>query len=191
MSNKMRYTIMIVLGIVIDYFLSLAASALDLPFFLDLTGTALVAIVLEPAAGMLVGLVDNFLLAVLYNGPTAIWYFSISAMIALLWGTMLVKKGKPDFRKMPLVVLLSIIGATVLSSIITLIRLGTKVTGWEGKFQKIGEQLELNNWASAIFGIFLAEAVDLAVTGVLVIVFYYLLPKKLKIRKDIVDEQHG
>ena len=186
MNNKTRYAILIAIGIAMDFIFGRIVSYYNLPFFLDMVGTALVAVTLEPAAGLLVGLTDNFLLAALFNGPSTIWYYSISAMTALLYGKMLRKDGRVSFKRLLFVMLYSIIGATLLSCGITFFRLGTKITGWARTFQLAAESFQLNPWAAAAIGIFVSELLDLILTGGLVFIFYHLLPKKL--REEPINE---
>ena len=60
MSNKLRYLIVMSAGVIMNIVLHNLASHLGLPMWLDMTGTALAAIILEPAAGLIVGLINNF-----------------------------------------------------------------------------------------------------------------------------------
>ncbi|MEG0168242.1 MAG: hypothetical protein RR709_10310, partial [Ruthenibacterium sp.] len=94
MSNKMRYAIVMLLGVVCNTVFYELALAMHWPVWLDSTGTALAALTLEPTAGLLVGLVNNFLLAILQEDASTLFYYAVSADVALLVGIYMRKDGK-------------------------------------------------------------------------------------------------
>lgn len=73
MNNKKRYLVVMVICVVLNQGCYLLASHFGWPVWLDMTGTALAAVMLEPAAGLLVGLANNFFESVFFLMPVR-WY---------------------------------------------------------------------------------------------------------------------
>lgn len=64
-----------------------AALALGAPVWLDTVGTALAAVLLEPAAALIVGFANNLVLAVQFGNAGNLLYYALSAITALVYGT--------------------------------------------------------------------------------------------------------
>lgn len=65
------------------------AAALGLPLWLDTTGTALAAVLLEPAAALIVGFANNLVIAIQLGSAGDLLYYSLSALVALTYGILL------------------------------------------------------------------------------------------------------
>lgn len=87
MSNKTRHLIIMVLGAVMNRLLYTLQCILTCLFWLDMSGTVLAALLLEPTAGLLVGLVNNFGLAVFnYSSSSPIFYVVSARRPGVWWG---------------------------------------------------------------------------------------------------------
>ena len=86
MNNKTRYLTVMAIGVALNIILHQTAAHLQLPMWLDMTGTALAALMLEPAAGLLVGLANNFRIAVFDYTASSLFYYAVSAAVALIVG---------------------------------------------------------------------------------------------------------
>lgn len=159
---------------------------LNLPFWLDFSGTALAAIALEPAAGLLVGFVNNFYLALVAGNPGNIIYFAVSAAIALICGLCMRKKGKLSIKRIIPTMGLLIIVTAALSTLLTIWRTGGVCDStWELYYSEIALGWGWGRYAACFFGTLIIKVYDtLAVAGVVALA-WFLLPKALKSPEDI------
>lgn len=103
-QRKFRiYSCIMLICFLLDILLYFFSPFIGLPFWLDMTGTALAAIVLEPAAGILIGFANN-LFIVLYSGGTgSILFFFESAITAVAFGVLLARGKKVTFKSIALI----------------------------------------------------------------------------------------
>ena len=188
MSERKRYWIVMIISIALNIGLKLLTFYPDWPIFLDCTGTVLAAIALEPAAGLLAGLVDNFVLAAVWNGPTSILYFTISAGFALLFGVYLVRNHQVRWRRLPLTLLLTTLCAGLSDTLVTYRMDGLKLQRWEERFQLYGLSAGMSRPAAFVFGIFVVQALDVAATAAVALLLYFLLPNSLMNRRKQNNE---
>ncbi len=90
-NPKVRlYLAAISAGVAIDIIFYLASVAgLGLPVWLDTAGTALVACAIDPAAGIIVGYVNNLFLAIYTGNAGNLLYLAQSVVVALAYGILL------------------------------------------------------------------------------------------------------
>ncbi len=134
MSKTKRYLIVMLLSVLMNqgFYILASDNGLDLPFWLDFTGTAFAAIVLEPAAGLLVGFVNNFYLAVTLGNTGNIIYFAVSAAIAVICGVCMRKGGRLSTKRILPTMGLLIAVTAVISTLLTIWRTGGRCDSkWE------------------------------------------------------------
>lgn len=182
MRNRTRYLIVMALGVVLNIALYNLASYFSLLVWMDITGTVLAALVLEPAAGLLVGLANNFYLALFVFDRTTLIYYVVSAAAALIAGLLLKKEGKIRWRRILPTVVLVIAVSAVLSTAVTVWRDGGIPTAeWEIHFYNWAIQyLHAPRIPACFFGIFVMKIFDTLAVAVIVAFLYGVLPKKLK-----------
>ena len=83
------YSAIMFLGIALNLVLYVFTSLIGQPFWLDTTGTALVACILEPTAGIIVAYVNNLVLALISGNAANLLFFAESAVVALAYGLLL------------------------------------------------------------------------------------------------------
>ncbi len=180
MNNKWRYFIIMLLGVIMNEGLSLLAE--PYPVWLDVSGTALAAIVLEPAAGLIVGLVNNFCIALFKYDQTTLIYYCVSAAVAVIVGNIVKnKEGKITLNGVLLAILLVIIVSTALSSAITIWQSGGVSNAafeqvWFERFRARG----MHPYIACTLTTFIIKIYDTLATAVIIGIVYILLPKKLK-----------
>lgn len=180
MNNKWRYFIIMLLGILMNQGLSYIAT--PFPVWLDVSGTALAAFMLEPAAGLLVGLVDNFCIALFKYDQGSLIYYSVSAAVAIIVGTLMKdKEGNIKLKRIFLVIPLVIICSTILSSLLTLWKDGGVSTDpfESAKFYWFMGK-GFNKYISCFLSVGIIKIYDTIATSIIVIAVYAILPKKLK-----------
>lgn len=162
------------------------ASALRLPVYLDMIGTAISAIVLGPWWGALVGVLTNTGGA-LISGPTTLPFFIVNVVGALLWGYGVRSWGLG--RTIPRFFLLNIIVAVactiVAAPIIVLVFGGATGNGADaltGTFLAVGQNLVGSVLSSNI----LTSLADKIIGGFVALAIIEALPKSLTQNVDIV-----
>ena len=187
MSKTKRYLIVMLLSVLMNqgFYILASDNGLDLPFWLDFTGTAFAAIVLEPAAGVLVGLVNNFYLAVTLGNTGNIIYFAVSAAIAVICGVCMRKGGRLFAKRILPTMGLLIAVTAVISTLLTIWRTGGRCDSkWELFYYNIAMGWNWGKYVSCFFGTLVIKIYDILATSVLVALFWFILPKSLTLRGE-------
>ena len=135
------------------------ASYTALPVWLDTTGTAIAAFVLEPAAGIFVGFVNNLLLAAQSGGAGGILFLSESAAVAIIYGKLFKRGEKVSAKTVVKTLLLVVVICTLLQLCITNIY-DDKISG---SFAYLSDALQSTGTAKLLadaLAIFLDRLVD-------------------------------
>lgn len=188
MSNKTRYGIIMLLGVLLNQIFFTLSALLNLPFWLDLPGTALAAIVLEPTAGLLVGFVNNFYEAIFYKDANGIIYYAVSASVALIVGINMRKEGRIVWKRALMTIPLVIIVTSVLSTVLLYWDSGgVLISHWEIVYHDFFLGIGLPNYISTFLGIFVIKVYDTLASGVIIAVTYFILPAKLKYSQEELE----
>lgn len=183
MTNNKRYLLVMILSIAMNQAFYILASdeVLNLPVWLDIAGTAFAAIALEPAAGILVGFVNNFYLAVTMGDNSNIIYFAVSAAVAVICGLCMRRGGKVSVKRILPTIGLLILVTSVLSTLLTVWRNGgIPDATWEMYYFNLSVGWGWPQVLSCFFGTFVIKVYDTLATAVIVAVFWLILPKFLK-----------
>lgn len=81
--NKLRYFFIMALGVIMNEGLYGIARAIHAPFWLDTSGTAAAALFLEPTAGLIVGLINNFYMAISTGDASNLFYYAAPLSLLL------------------------------------------------------------------------------------------------------------
>ncbi len=183
MTDKKRYIIVMIISVLLNLILYNVALSLNLPLWLDSTGTILSAVMLEPSAGLIVGLIDNFLLAIEDVDPSSLIYYAVSAATAIIAGVNMRKKGKSLAFRISTSILYIIVTTTILSALLTIWRTdGTGVPDnfWEGFFYAKAVAVGVPQIVACFFGTFVIKLFDTLAMAGLVAVMYIAFPKSMK-----------
>lgn len=187
MSKRKRYLIVMALSVLMNqgFYILASDDVWNLPFWLDFSGTAFAAIVLEPAAGLLVGFVNNFYLAVAAGSPGNIIYFAVSAAVAVICGVCMRKGGKLSLKRILPTMGLLVLVTACLSTLLTIWRTGGVCDSrWELFYYNIAVGWGWSKYAACFFGTLVIKGFDTLATAAIVAVFWLLLPKGLKAPED-------
>lgn len=181
-NNRWRYISVMAICVLMNELLYLLASTLGLPFWLDVTGTALAALILEPAAGILVGLVDNFFIAVTSLDASSILYVAASAAVAIIVGINMRREHKTLQHRILTTILYCIIATTVIASLLTILRHGgvPSENVWELRFYDAALAWGWPGAAACFFATGLVKVFDMLATAAIVAVSVHFMPKALK-----------
>lgn len=181
MSNTKRYAIVMVISVVFNSTFYLIAHFCHLPVWLDLQGTAFAAMVLEPAAGLLVGLANNFISSIFFYDASSLIYFAVSASVALIVGLYLKDKGVIKISRIIPTIILVALATSFISALLTMWRSnGVPNSQWEYHFYEIALNYGMPQFIGCFFGALVLKAGDAIISAILITVLYLLLPKSLR-----------
>lgn len=175
MKNKItRYVLLMILGVVLNLGLYEVAHIFHLPAWIDSIGTAYVAIVLEPAAGLLVAFGTNFFQSAFIYDSSSIVYYVVSAVAALSFGILIRKHGQINWRRIFVATITFVFAGAILSCLLTIWRNGgVPDSSWERHFYDIALAKGLPSWLSCFFGTLVLKVVD----GIIMIIILPLFVK--------------
>ncbi len=183
-KNKvLKYAVIMLIGVLMNQGSNMLASALNLPAWLDTGGTAFASIALEPAAGIIVGFVNNFYLSIVYNDIGTIIYFASSAAVAVICGIcMRDKQGRVKIKNAAKTMLLVFVVTTIISSGITIIRSGGAglSNNWEIYFYNMATDAGVPGVLSCVIATGAIKVVDVIGSALLVALALFVTPKSLK-----------
>lgn len=172
----MAYALTMVGCVLLNEALYFVAHAFGAPVWLDTAGTALAAILLEPAAGLLVGFANNLILAVQFGHAGNLLYYCLSAITALVFGTLFARGKKVTLRSLGWVALFLVVVESLISTALAFSLAGGELTTvaeqWYGSLLVTWGL----PWPLAVFGALLVDKfVDTAAIFVLVVGFSRLI----------------
>ncbi len=179
--HQWRYLIVIIICVLLNEIMYTFAEVFGWPVWLDTTGTALAALMLEPAAGMIVGLINNFYLALQMQSPGTIIYYGVSAAVAVTVGVNMRRPAKSLKHRVITTILIVIALSTLISGGVALLMSGGIPTGtWERHFYELTLAGTGNQILAGFMGVLLVKIPDTLAVALSVAVFYKILPKSLK-----------
>ncbi|MGL4607142.1 MAG: hypothetical protein ACRCU3_06705 [Eubacteriaceae bacterium] len=185
MTKKKRYLILMIFSALLNQILFTLAATFELPFWLDLPGTALAALILEPTAGLLVGFANNFYEAIYFRDSTAIIYYAVSAAVALIVGINMRVEGKIRWQRIFSTLVLIIFVTSFLSTLLLFLESnGVLIEKWEIFYYSIAIANGFPEILSVFFGIFVVKVYDTLASTLLIIAIFFLLPKKLRYSEE-------
>lgn len=180
MNNTKRYALVMIISVLFNTACYLVAHYCHLPVWLDLQGTAFAAMILEPAAGLLVGLVNNFISSIFFYDASSLIYYAVSASVALIVGLYLKDKGKIKASRILPTIIMVILATSFISALLTMWRTnGIPNSQWEYHFYEIAITNGMPQFISCFFGAMVLKAGDATISVILMTILYWILPKSL------------
>lgn len=177
-SNVIRYGALILIGAVLNLGLYHIAHMFKLPMWIDNVGTAYVAIILEPAAGLLAAFATNFYQASFIYDSSSIIYYIVSATAALSFGIIMRRNKTICWKRLPIAMVLYVFSATAISYLLTIWRTaGVPDSGWERYFYEMAMGVGVPPFIAGFFGVLVLKTADGCVMALLLPILYGLTPK--------------
>lgn len=190
-EDKRKYIIIMTLGTALNFVFYGIARLFELPIFMNSVGTGYAAMLLEPAAGLLVGYVYNFFEAILIYGPESMIYYITTAVTAIAIGVRLRKEGSIEIRRLPSTVLLITVVNTVISGCLTIRRTGGDLSdGWEAGMIEALMDKGIPKYVSYFLSSFGLRLIDAVILIAALYVLYKVTPKKWYIVKRPESEDY-
>ncbi len=179
--KQKRYAVIMMICVAVNMILEESMTLASAPLCMDVTGTIAATIILEPAAGLIVGLINNFFRAIFINGPTTLVYYSVSAAAALLAAIMLDRNNRLRFGRVIIATALIIAASTLLSGLWKYWQIGVVSNlYWENYFSEIAASRGFGSFLSGAFGAFVIKVPDTIASVILAVIMYKLTPKKYR-----------
>ena len=179
--KQKRYAVIMMICVAVNMIPEEIMTRISAPLCMDVTGTIAATIILEPAAGLIVGLVNNFFRAIFINGPTTLVYYSVSAAAALLAALMLDRNSRLRFGRVAISTVLIIAASTLLSGLWKYWQIGgASNLYWENYFSEPATARGFWTFLSGMFGTFAIKVPDTIASVVLAVIMYRLTPKKYR-----------
>lgn len=179
-----RYIIAILSCSALNGLLYSLASFMNLPMWLDTTGTILAAVILEPAAGVIVGLINNFSLSVISYGSSALIYFLTSATIAVLAGFLCRKNGKLKLYLLPKAAAFAWFCGSLVNTVILFFRSnGVPANYWEFSMYNNLLNLNLPNFLATFISIAIIKLFDITIAFLITFIFIVILRNSKRLGK--------
>lgn len=186
MTDKKRYFIIMVIGVLMNECLYGICRLVHAPFWLDTSGTGFAALMLEPAAGLIVGLINNFYLAITTGNSSNLLYFAVSAIPAIVIGVgMRNDDGQVVWKRMIPVFIILVVLETAISSPLSLwMDGGVLTTWWEQHVYGLAIGWGWSQTAAVWLATFLIKIPDTVATLAVIYGLYRVLPAKLHNDRD-------
>lgn len=174
-----RYLALMAVGVLLNFSLYEVAHTFHLPLWMDNVGTAYAAVILEPAAGLIVAFATNFFQSVFVYSSSSLIYYFVSASVALAFGICLRRRGELCWKRLPLAGACFLAVCSLLAWAITMWRTGgVSESGWEGFFAAWALARGAAAPLASLLGVGMLKAGDMLVTMAAVPLLYALTPKK-------------
>ena len=126
--KAVAYGVTMLACVLVNEALYFAALALGAPVWLDTVGTALVAVLLEPAAALIVGFANNLVLAMQFGNAGNLLYYALSAITALVYGTVFARGRRITARSLGRAALFLVVVEALISTVLTFSLAGGQLT---------------------------------------------------------------
>lgn len=180
-NTAVSRTVIIFLGILLNFVLFFISARWKLPFWMDSTGTAYVALLLGPLPALIVGLIHTLILIFFFYGSSAIWFYSVSILIALVVGIGAEERVLKGFSSVCGVTFILYVLTTLLSSLLVLVFCGGQVKNiYAAMFLKALLSGGISPGFSTLIALGAVALPDVIVTAVLVAILYFCTPSSCK-----------
>jgi len=193
-TNNKRIIILMIISVIMNTLLFSIAYFLNIPLWLDTTGTIYVACILGAPAGFLVAIINNVIEAVFFYGDQSLVFYFVSLVTAFVAGRVshsVYFKNKRVRKWMCMMILLIIVGG--LSSIlITLVANGGIPTNyWSNRLYYACQNRGVTNVWSCVIAVMAVKIPDIVVSVLIVILSIGATPRKLKTGDMVILNTYG
>lgn len=171
--------IMLAIACALNIAFILLSYFLHLPFVIDIAGTAYIAFMLGPTAGVIVSIITAFTQFVFYNLSAFIYVF-VGIAVSLFIGICSRLRVFKDFLSALGIVFLCYAVNVLVSSVIPIIVGARECDVWIYYFVNIFRNAGMTPYASSILACTIMKLPDTLVAMGAVLVGYYVTPKKVR-----------
>lgn len=184
-----RYALIMVLGVLLNQGMNLLATHFNWPVWLDMTGTLYVTIVLEPAAGLIVALIDSLILAITMYEASAIMYYFVSVVVVLLVGCYMIQNGKIIRKRILTTFLVVLLAAPLVAALIEfwVSGLNPPEMAWEAYYYRQVWHAGVDRGMAIVYAKLIIKTFDTIATSALVALLFIITPRRFK--NNVLEEK--
>lgn len=168
------YLVAMAIGLVLNLVIYFLLYLVGQPVWLDTIGTALVACVVDPAAGVIVAFLKTLVLALVRDNPSSLLFFAEGAIVAVVYGVMLHRdaKGKMPGKWTPVKALAIIVAVQTFISLFLVLRVshGAFVTIYQEFYRQVLLDLGLGYYISTILALIVNHTTDALAVYILCVI---------------------
>lgn len=160
---------------------------MNLPLWLDTTGTIYIACVLGAPAGFIVAIVNNVTEAIFFYGDQSLFFYFVSLLTAFIAGWIAKKfKDYPIRRWLAMSIILVFVEGFFAVVITFLANNGIPSNYWSKYIYDYIIEKNISSIKATIISVLMIKIPDILVTNMIVILVLKCTPKKLKDTKMII-----
>lgn len=188
-TNKERTIKLILISLIMNFVLFIVSYYLNLPLWLDTTGTIYISCIIGFPAGFLVAIVVNIAEAIWMYGENSLLFYFVSLLTALTAGKVYDRYRNTGLKKW-IVMLLSLIIVSCSSAILItfLVSNGVPSNYWSAYLFEILLKKGCNKIISTCLSVSIIKWLDIVVTLLIVFLAIKITPEKLKTKNIVLLE---
>lgn len=186
-TNKKRIIYLMIISIILNISLFTISYFMNLPLWLDTTGTIYIACVLGAPAGFIVAIVNNVTEAIFFYGDQSLFFYFVSLLTAFIAGWIAKKfKDYPIRRWLAMSIILVFVEGFFAVVITFLANNGIPSNYWSKYIYDYIIEKNISSIKATIISVLMIKIPDILVTNMIVILVLKCTPKKLKDTKMII-----
>ena len=186
-TERIRIARLIIISLLMNTILFLLAYFLNLPLWLDTTGTIYISCIIGFPAGFLVSIIINITESIWIYGESSLLFYFVSLLTALASGKIYEKYKNTKIKKWLLMLICLILVDCTLAVAITFVTSdGIPSNYWSWYLYTIIMEQGVNNIIATFISVSSVKCLDLIVTLLIVAIAIRVTPDKLKTRKYVL-----
>lgn len=187
-TNRKRVTMLIAIAALMNLLLFLCAYFLNLPLWLDTTGTIYAALILGFPAGFIVAIINNVIQALFFYGMESLRFYLVSALTALITGIIMSQFAHRPILKWFLLTLSLWVLSTTLAIFLTFIAYNGVPADYWGKLLYHQLREITTPWQATVLSVGSVKTLDILVSIAFAAIAWRLTPKALRTDKVAVKQ---
>ena len=189
-TEKKRTISLIIISVLMNSILFLIAHYLNLPLWLDTTGTIYISCIIGFPAGFLVAIILNIPESIWIYGNHSLLFYFVSLLTALTAGKVYSKYKNTKLKKwIIMLLLLTVVGCGSAIIITFIVSGGVPSNYWSAYLYQHLIAAGLNKFISSCLAVSAVKCLDIAASVLIVALAIKITPVKLKTKKVVLMER--
>ncbi len=186
-TNNKRILRIMIISVLLNFVLFTFAYFLNLPLWLDTTGTIYAACLLGAPAGFIVAIINNITEAIFFYGDQSLFFYFVSLLTAFIAGQIAKKYADFKLKKWIYMLIALLLAESIFSVLITFVaNKGIPSNYWSNHIYYKLTDSGVGNTLATVWSVLIIKIPDVIVSVLLVIVSLICTPKKLKNTDNII-----
>lgn len=188
-TEKKRTISLIIISVLMNSILFLIAHYLNLPLWLDTTGTIYISCIIGFPAGFLVAIILNITESIWIYGKNSLLFYFVSLLTALTAGKVYSKYKNTKLKKWIIMLLLTVVGCGSAIIITFIVSGGVPSNYWSAYLYQQLTAAGINKIISSCLAVSAVKCLDIAASVLIVALAIKITPVKLKTKKVVLMER--